>query len=104
MKQSKATIREWIPILDACIENWKMTVKDGASRWCPACAMMDKARGERIWQRDTIGNCRCPLSTPDAGCCDGRYDEWANTGGADDARRVLAYIRKVRKQLAEALK
>ena len=103
MKQSKATIRAWIPVLDECIENWKMTVKDGELRHCPACS---RATSKLVtqWKRAKGCSCYCPLDTPNNGCCDGHYSDWDYTQSALDAKRVLAYIRKIRKQLAEALK
>ena len=105
MRQSKKMIRAWIPVLDECIENWKMTVKDGEQRVCPACTMMGESRwGKLAWKCANASWCPCPLSASDSGCCDGRYDKWDETRSGADARRVLAYIRKVRKQLEEALK
>jgi len=99
MKQSKATIRAWIPVLDKCIENWKKTVKDGKERNCPACKAFTDGQ---VWAIAKYG-CHCPLDTPNNGCCDGNFADWECTQSALDAKRVLAYIRKIRKQLAEEL-
>ena len=99
MRQSKKTIRAWIPVLDECVETWKMTVKDGKRGSCAACRA-----GELGWNIGVGCECECPLDAQGTGCCDGYYADWDTTRSTLDAKRVLAYIRKVRKQLEEALK
>lgn len=101
-KPTKKLIKRWIEVLDECVENWEGVVAGSERGFCTACH--ESHFGQRwIVPKYNNDDCACPLDA-ERGCCDGKYEDWNDEKTTVTAKRVLAYIKRVRAKLVRMSK